>query len=134
MARMSQAFAAFRTSILAELQDALQKDLVPHFNAEIEDIRKDYETTVGDKGEALADYKKRQRILDLKVRQKAFIDGLNEDLVETLTKRIQSEPYNGVITPVVKDEKTVLQVVFADKSVAHVPSRMWIDYTQFQGV
>ena len=76
MARMSQAFAAFRTSILAELQDNLQKGLVPHFNAEIEDIRKEYETTMGDKGEALADYKKRQRILDLKVRQKAFIDGL----------------------------------------------------------
>ena len=131
---MSQAFAAYRTNILAQLQHNLNQELVPHFNAEIVDIRVKYDADKVEHGEALADHQKRARILDLKVRQKNFIDGLSAELIEKLSERIKMQPYCGTIVPIQIEDKTVLEAKFADNSTARVPQRMWIDYSQFQRV
>lgn len=133
---LSQAFAAFRTDVINELLSNLREELIPNFNSEVNDIRVEHEASKGEKGEALADHHKRARIMDLRVRQQEFIDGLNQELQERLMKRIVE--YKGEVKEkmVVNDttEKKVLEAVFPDKSVARVPKALWIDYGQFDRV
>jgi hypothetical protein len=135
--RLSQAFAAHRTSVIALLQDNLVKELVPNFNSEVEDIRREHDTMKGESGEALADHRKRSRIMDLKVRQQEFISGLDKELEETLTKRVVDYGGKVISKTIASDkgkEKLVLEAEFPDGSTARVPKHLWVDYDQFQRV
>lgn len=131
--RKSQAFAAYRTELVTEMQGDVLQTLVPSFNAEIVDIRKSTEETKQLKGEALADHHKRARIQDLKVRQQDFIDGLNAELTEKLSKRV--DLYGGKIEEKENEAgKKVLEATFSDGSVARMPKSLWIDYNLFDRV
>jgi very-short-patch-repair endonuclease len=136
MVKKSQAFAALRTQVITELQGEIQGELVPNFNSEIVDIRKKYETTRSERGEALADHEKRARITDLKVRQQEFIDECNRDLAARMEKRVKE--YGGEIVTITtgegKEAKSVLEAKFPDGSTARVPKALWIDYNQFDRV
>lgn len=136
--RLSQAFAAFRNEQCAIAQNSIQTVLVPEFNAEAEDIRRTYETESKDPaiGEALAMHRKRARILDLNVRKQQFIQELDNEMQEALTKRVMD--YKGTIAAKTITEgdkqKEVLEAVFPDESFARVPKKLWVDYRQFQRV
>lgn len=128
----SQAFAAFRTALVAELQADMTTELIPTFNAEIEDIRRTTEEMKSLRGEALADHHKRARILDLKARQQDFIDSLNAEMREQLENRVKS--YGGTIEVKKDGEKEILEATFPDKSTARVPKSLWINYNLFERV
>lgn len=128
----SQAFAAFRTSLVADLQNDLTTELLPKFNSEVEDIRRMVQETLENKGQALADHYKRARITDLKVRQQDFIDGLNVEMREALVTRVTE--YGGSIETKKEGEKEVLEAKFPDGSSARVPKSLWIDYNQFDRI
>jgi hypothetical protein len=132
--RKSQAFAALRTQIITELQHQVEKELIPHFNAEVEDIRKEHQRLTSEGNPALADHTKRARIQDLKVRQQDFLGSLNEDLRDRLGKRVTE--YGGkVVEKEVgegKESRKVLEAVFDDGSTARMPKALWIDYNVFQ--
>ena len=134
MLKMSQSFAAFRKSILAELQQLLETDNVPDFNAECEDIRRVYEDMRLNpkKGEALADHKKRARINDLVIRRNMFIDTLQTRLALEQNKRI--EEYKGEIITEKDGEKDVVVAKFPDGSKAKVARALWINYELYDRV
>lgn len=125
----SQAFAAYRTELVAELQNDIATELLPKFNSEVEDIRRTTDSTRETKGDALATHHKRARISDLKIRQQSFIDGLNTEMRERLSKRVKE--YNGTIETKKDGEKEVLEAKFDDGSVARVPKSLWVDYNRF---
>jgi very-short-patch-repair endonuclease len=133
--RLSQAFAAFRTEVVESLLLNLREELLPQFNAEVADIRQEHEK-MSKESAALADHRKRSRIMDLKVRQQQFIDGLDADLKAAMEKRIKD--YAGTIESKQiadgKGSKEVLEAKFPDGSTARVPKKLWVDYTQFHRV
>ena len=128
----SQAFAAFRTELVADLQNDIETSLLPTFNSEIEDIRRSTQEVAETKGQALADHHRRARIMDLKIRQQQFIDELNQEMHEALTKRVKD--YGGTIEAVNDGEKEVLEAKFPDGSNARVPKSLWINYEKFDRV
>lgn len=128
----SQAFAAFRTELVAALQLDLTSELLPKYNSEIEDIRRSTEEIRGTRGEALADHHKRSRLMDLKVRQQDFIEGLNKEMRDGLEQRVKD--YGGAITTSNDGKRDVLEAKFSDGSTARMPKSLWIDYSQFQRV
>lgn len=130
--RKSQAFAAFRTELVANMQKDIIEELVPKFNAEVEDIRRSTETTKAERGEALADHHKRARISDLKIRQQKFIDDLNQEMRTAIETRIKE--YGGKVETKKVESREVLEAVFDDASVARVPKSLWVDYTLFHRV
>lgn len=130
--RKSQAFAAYRTELVADAQLQIQQELIPQFNSEVEDIRRTTEEMKASRGEALADHHKRARINDLKLRQQQFIAGLNQEMCEALEKRVKE--YGGQITEVEVEGKTKLEAKFDDNSVARMPKSLWVDYNQFHRV
>lgn len=144
--RLSQAFAAFRTATIAELMKNMQDELVPNFNAEVMHIEKKFEEDKAEHGETLAMHFRRSSVLDLKVKQQAFIKELDEELLKAMKKRISLPEYNGKLKTIsipgqpksegqkATEPKEVLEVEFPDGSSARVPKGLWIDYSVFQRI
>jgi len=135
MSRMSHAFAAHQQTVLMELGKMFQEELVPQYNSEVEDIRRQHaEDSHNLKvGEALADHRKRARIEDLKVRRTNFINSLQTRLKLELEKRI--EEYGGkVVDGENKEGKPIKLVEFPDGSKAKMARNMWIEYRMFDRV
>jgi hypothetical protein len=128
----SQAFAAFRTELVANLQADIKEELLPKYNSEVEDIRRKAEDIKGTRGEALADHHKRARMMDLRVRQQVFIDELNKEMRAQLEERVSE--YKGTIETKMDGDKEVMEAKFPDGSVARVPKSLWIDYKQFDRI
>lgn len=154
--KKSQAFAAFRTSLLAGLQNEIASDLAHQFNAELEDIRiKDgahrvYIGSLRVEGkeqaavalENLADKEMKARVLDLKLRRQAFLDQLTAKMHASIDQRVAD--YGGTVAtitePVVGKEgqikegqtRNVKKAQFDDGSMAKIPSALWVDYSLFQ--
>ena len=144
MIKISQVFAAKRTEVVTELQNLISETLVPEFNAELEDIRRQYSETYNyaleqpdsarNKLLALADNKRKARKLDLDLRRQQFIDSLHTRLVgESLA---DAEAYGGVISEEMEErngkKRTVKKVAFPDGSRAKMPSGIFVDYSLFQ--
>ena len=121
--KYAHAFAQFSRSLILELQDDFNNNLVPQFNSEAEDIRREWEEK-RPVCEALADHKKRARAMDLVVRRRRFIDDLNTRLKMELNLRV--EEYEG------KQEED--KVVFPDESIAKMPKAFFVDYRVFQRI
>lgn len=135
--KRSQAFAAMRQSLLSELSGIVQDELVPQFNSEAEDIRREHEAMRLNpkKGEALADHRKRARIADMVVRRKVFIDDLQSRLQITLGGTVMD--YKGEIVEEIEEGTGKVlsrKAVFPDGTTAKMPKSLWIDYRQFQRV
>jgi len=146
--RASQAFAAFRQSLVSELSNKVYEELQPHFNAEAEDIRRRYSDSVKDAADAntenskkklleLAESNKKARILDLAKRKNDFIASLKVRLNLEITERLteykaevfeEKEPREG------KPDRIVKKAKFPDGSMAKVPQNLYIDYSGFQRV
>lgn len=129
--RKSQAIAAFRNAKILELNNQLDNEIVPAFNAEVADIKHEWEEGCKNLsiGEALADHKKRARVSDMLVRRKEFIDSLQTCLKMEMNERIKE--YGGEIQESEKDGKKVLLAQFPDGSIARVPKSLWINYDLF---
>ena len=136
MSRMSQAFAAERTSLCAALTHELVTAYVPAFNAEAEDVRREHAKMSKNVkfGEALADHKKRARIQDMAVRREMFIKTLQTKLSEGLLKRVKD--YQGEIKDEMdeKTQKPVKVAYFPDGTKAKFPKALWVDFSMFQRV
>lgn|SRR3990167_6418795 len=143
MVKKSRAFAAFRAEVIENLMSEIREELIPNFNAEILQISAEHEELKATKGEAWADHRKHSRIMDLKVRQKEFIDGQNAELKALLSKRVAD--YGGEIVEVTREaedemngekvlvEKRFLEARFpSDGSTAKFPKSLYIDYSAFQ--
>ena len=139
--RKSQAFAAFRQSLCTELTAAYLNNLVPQFNAECEDIRREHASTVEEANEAksenaknklieLAEANKRARIMDLNVRKNEFVQSLRTRLKLEQDQRI--EEYGGIVGT--KEGEKGKFVAFSDGSEAKVARDLWIDYKLLQRV
>lgn len=122
--KYSHAFAQFSKSLILELQDDLNSNLLPQFNAEAEDIRREWEENKP-RSEALADHKKRARVLDLVIRRKRFIEELNTRLAMELKGRLEEYQAESVGEH---------RVRFPDGSEASVPRGFFVDYRVFQRV
>lgn len=134
--KKSQAFAALRNQIVAELTENINSELIPQFNAEVIQIREVFEKSKPE-SEALAMHRRRAHIADLVVRRDEFIKGLNKDLHEQLTKRVKD--YNGEIVEVeIKDENDKpikkLEAKFDDGSIARFPKSLWVNFKAFDRV
>ena len=154
MIKMSQAFASFRSSLLARFQSQIAGELAHQFNAELEDIRRkdgEHQTYIGllrtegkeqaaVKLEDLANKEQKARLMDLQLRRQTFIDGLNKDMLAQINQRVAD--YGGetaeVQEPLAIEEgpepkfKTVRKAQFPDGSMAKIPARLWVDYSLFQ--
>ena len=132
--RKSQAFVAHRHAVAMELMTQLVNDIVPAFNAEAEDIRRQFDEQRLDpkKGEALADHFKRARIQDMVIRRNEFLDSLKTSFKDQMEERIAE--YQGELKEVEENGKTVTRIYFSDKSSAKMPANLWIDLKVFQRV
>ena len=146
MIRQSQAFAAFRKSIINELNNDITTSLVPDFNSECEDIRRQYtdtETFASDQPDVakvklieLAESRKRARILDLVVRKNKFLESLKVRLVLEMKQRLDEYHAEVMEEDEERDGKTrkVLKAKFPDGSQAKVPQNIHIDFSVFDRV
>ena len=150
--KMSQAFAAFRSSLLAELQNQISNDLAHQFNAELEDIRKkdgehqvyiallrsEGKETAAVKMEELANKEQKARLLDLQLRRQQFILELNTKMHDAIDQRVAD--YGGKVAeihePIIGGKEVaprkIKKAQFSDGSMAKVPGQLWIDYSLFQ--
>jgi hypothetical protein len=134
--KKSQAFAALRAAVVAELQEEINDVLIPRFNAEIEQIRREFEEKKPE-SEALAMHRRRARISDLVIRRDEFISKSNTEMRAQLEKRISE--YGGSISEIeIRSEddepRKVLEAKFDDGSVARMPKSLWINYGAFNRV
>ena len=147
--RASQAFAANRKAVISELLNKLNLEFVPSYNAEIEDIRRQFEkmVTFADEqpisAQALkeaAESRRKARILDINKRKNEFIQSLQVHMKMELAEKIKE--YGGTEF---EDEESiegaeegktrkVNKVKFPDGSMAKVPRNLFIDYQAFAKV
>ncbi len=146
--RTSQVFAAQRTAIIKELQMEVSDKFLPNFNAEVFDIRKSFKDnstyaieqpdTARNKLLDLGEARKKARILDLVKRKNDFLSSLKIRLGMEIKEKI--EEFNGEVFE--EEERIgdtdrmrrVTKVKFPDKSVAKVPTGLYIDYSAFDRV
>ena len=130
--KKSQAFAAFRSSLIADYQAQVMSDLVPQFNAEMQDIRTNWEEEFRS-NEAIADHRRRAREADLQIRRQDFLESINNDFRLAQTARINE--YGGKIEEIEVErngkKKKILNATFPDNSEAVVPNAVWIDFGVF---
>src|SRR3990167_3596132 len=115
--KQSQAFAAFRTSLITDKNHAILNELVPVFNSQCEDIRrkaeKDFETY---KNQALVDNRKKSAIYDLIIYRKQIIDGVQHDLRNKINERLA------------KDEATLREEEIEDNGkIKHITTAIFPD-------
>ncbi len=136
--KASQAFAAFRTSLITDLNHAILNELVPEFNSRCEDIRRrvddDFKTY---HNQAKSDNFKKTLVYDLVLHRKTVLEGVQKTLSDKITKRLEDDQA-AVRTEEISEEgkkpKTVMIAEFPDKSSARVPMSLWIDYSAFDRV
>ena len=147
MIRTSQAFAAFRQSIIEQLHAEIENSLVPQFNSEVVDIEKDYTSTVAASEETptpnaklalvrVAERNREARVLDLKLRRQHFLNEVQSKLRLEMHQRI--DEYKGVVSEETEErdgrKRLVEKVKFPDGSIAKVPAHVYVDFKQFESV
>ena len=79
--KASQAFAAFRQSLITDKQHAIINELVPEFNSQCEDIRRRVEADFNTyHNQAKADNFKKSLTYDLILHRNTVIDAVQEEL------------------------------------------------------
>lgn len=139
--KLSQAFATLRAEVVAGLQHRIATELLPQFNSEVENIRRNFEAKKPE-SEALAMHYRRAAIADLVVRRDAFISDLNTEMRLALNARVKLPEYDGKIEEVDDKPKDgtkgtprkVLEVTFKDGTKARMPKSLWVDYKAFARV
>lgn len=148
MLKLSHAFSSYRQLVIAELSDSINMELVPKFNAECEDIRREFEIKMleaqeikegapRDKIIELAQKNKQARILDLNVRKNEFLKSITEQLHSRLQQRIaeyKGETFEEKEQLEGKPLRTVMKAKFPDSSIAKIPKNIHIDYSVFERV
>src|SRR3990167_4132028 len=90
--KQSQAFAAFRQSLITDKTHAIMNELVPAFNSRCEDIRRkadaDMETY---HNEALVKNRVKSAVYDLVLYRKQIIDGVQQDLWSAVNERLAAD-------------------------------------------
>ena len=132
--KQSQAFAAFRQSLISNLSHALENELVPEFNSRCEDIRRrselDFETY---HNRAKSDNLKKTLTYDLVLHRNAVIDDLQKNLRSQVVERLAGDgaEIREEEVPDPKKEgrmRRITTALFPDQSKARVPNSLWIDY------
>ena len=132
--RSSQVFAANRQVIIEDILARMRGELVPEFNAAVEDIQREH-AEMSKSNQALADNKKKARILTLvHARQ-----GVLSEMQAEFTKRLEMEA--AVLAGVKFDcteiprgktkEETYPKVKFDDGSTAKWPTKLHIPFGEF---
>ena len=149
MIRASQAFAAFRQSVISELQEDLMVNFVPNFNAEVFDIQKEFEdiheyTTenISDAAKAkmleLAEKKRHARTMDLMFRKNKFLESMTLTMKVQMLDRVKEYGGEQFEETETRENSTrtrkVLKAKFPDGSVAKIPQQLHIDWSLFQRV
>ena len=149
--RASQAFAAHRQAVLAELQLEIQKTLVPSFNARIRHIEKEYKDMLVKVEEAKAqgenwgpllltqaEADKKAEILDVNKKKNEYIRNMNEGLKLEMMEKVKEYGGEVIEEEEIPQGKTtlmkVLKAQFPDGSKAKFPKGIFIDYTLFERV
>ena len=138
--KMSQAFAAFRTSLITDHQHSIVNELVPEFNSRCEDIRRrsdaDFEKY---HNQAKADNLKKTLTYDLLLYQQQILENVQKSVADKINERLARD--NAQITrEEIPDKrrsgqlKEVVTAYFPDESRARVPSGLWIDFQMFDHV
>ncbi len=138
--KQSQAFAAFRQSLITDKQHAIINELVPEFNSRCEDIRRKVEVDFDTyKNRAKADNFKKSLTYDLVLHRNEVIRKVQEDLTREVNHRLAE--YGARLdteeVPHPKKEGRMQHVKvahFPDGSKARVPNGLWIDYAMFDRV
>lgn len=145
--KASNAFAAHRAVVFGDLSEKLAVEFTPAYNAEIEDIRRLFEETrsvamaapddtARNKLIEVAERNKRARILDLNYRRKKFLESLNNLLRIEMATRV--ERYEGTITDEMEThgnrEVSVKKAIFPDGSKATIPTKLFVNWDQFDRV
>lgn len=135
--KYSQAFAAFRASLITDKNYAIQNELVPVFNSRCEDIRRitdnDFEKY---HNQAKSDNLKRTLTYDLIMHRKQVIEKVQEDVAAAIDARLINDKAEIKTEEVEKDGKvkTITTALFPDGSSARVPQNLWVDYGMFDRV
>lgn len=136
--KMSQAFAAFRTSLITNEQFAIANELVPVFNARCEDIRRKHEEDFQKyKNQAKADNLKKSLTYDLVLHRKQVLDVVQQRMEDQINERLAADKAELIEEEIPQERgrpKKVLTAKFPDGSMARVPQALWIDYNQFDRV
>lgn len=131
--KQSQAFAAFRTSLITDKNHAILNELVPSFNAQCEDIRRRVDTDFSTyNNRAKADNLGKSLTYDLVLSRKQVIDNVQKDMTERVNDRLAFDGANLRREDI--DGKSILTAEFPDGSTARVPQKLWIDYGVFDRV
>lgn len=136
--RTSQVFAASRNAVQEESIAAIRADLVPAFNAEVIDIEKMHTETLNRfKNQALADNKRKARMLMLVHSRKAVLDVARLNFEASIDKLVEQLGGEKIIVKEIPKgeiaEREVRKVKFPDGSMARLPS-FFIPYADFQQV
>ena len=136
--KQSQAFAAFRLSLITDKNHAILNELVPEFNTQCmairERVEKDFNTY---HNQAKADNFKKSLTYDLIMARDKQIEEVQIELQKNIDERLawDGASLREDTIPTSNDRvKTVLTAVFPDGSTARVPQKLWIDYSLFERV
>ena len=138
--RSNVLFAACRTAMLAELQADIQTNLIPQFNSEIEDIRRqgaETEEFAADQPELakaallnLVRARRSARLLELTNKRRQFLDGIKLRLKLEMSEK--ASELSGTITTHTDDRNRTVEVVqFPDGSSTKMPNNVYVDFSQF---
>ena len=138
--KQSVAFAAFRQSIITDLNHAVLNDLVPEFNSRCEDIRRRVEEDrLTYHNEAKSSNLRKTLVYDAVLARQQVLDQIQSELQTKIMDRLVAD--NAEIreeeVPDPKKPnrmKKIITAMFPDKSSARVPSSLWIDFSAFDRV
>ena len=136
--KQSQAFAAFRLSLITDKNHAILNELVPEFNTQCmairERVEKDFNTY---HNQAKADNFKKSLTYDLIMARDKQIEEVQIELQKSIDERLAWDGASlreDTIPTSNNRVKTILTAVFPDGSTARVPQKLWIDYSLFERV
>lgn len=135
--KASQAFAAFRTSLITDKNHAILNELVPMFNSCCEDIRRKVETDFNTyHNQAKADNLKKSLTYDLVFHRKGVLETVQQSMQRAIDERLAADGAELVEEKIENDGrvKHVLTAKFPDGSMARVPQALWVDYSLFDRV
>ena len=128
--KQSQAFAAFRASLITDKNHSILNELVPVFNSRCEDIRRrvenDFQTY---HNQAKTDNLKKTLVYDLVLARKQVLAQTQESFQKAVSERLQKDDASLEET---SDGHIVAK--FPDNSSARVPHSLWVDYQLFDRV
>ena len=136
--KQSQAFAAFRLSLITDKNHAIINELVPEFNIQCksicERVEKDFNTY---HNQAKADNFRRFLTYDLIMARDKQIEEVQTSMQKSIDERLAWDGASlrkDEITRANGKMKEVLTAVFPDGSTARVPQKLWIDYSLFERI